>query len=209
MRKKIDVNAWNRKDHYHFFKTFDEPFFGISANVDVTKAYHISKENNISFFIYYLFLTLKTVNKIEEFRYRIEDDELFCYDTIHASATIDKNDGSFGFSLIEFKEDFREFLLYTGKEIERVRKVEGLEFYEQKNLIYVTAIPWISFTSVSHARHFEFKDSIPRIAFGKLIKEQERIIMPTSVHAHHALMDGYHVGKFFELFQNLLNNNSL
>ena len=30
--------------------------------------------------------------------------------------------------------------------------------------------------------------------------------MPVSIHGHHALMDGYHVGMFVEKFQNLLNN---
>jgi chloramphenicol O-acetyltransferase type A len=29
--------------------------------------------------------------------------------------------------------------------------------------------------------------------------------MPVSVHVHHALMDGFHVGQFVEAFQDILN----
>jgi len=31
-----------------------------------------------------------------------------------------------------------------------------------------------------------------------------RKVMPVSVHVHHALMDGYHVGQYIELFGQLL-----
>ncbi|MEL6943777.1 MAG: CatA-like O-acetyltransferase, partial [Bacteroidota bacterium] len=29
--------------------------------------------------------------------------------------------------------------------------------------------------------------------------------MPVSIHAHHALMDGFHVGQYIERFQKLMN----
>jgi len=205
MKHKVDINSWSRKGHFNFFKTFDEPFYGIVASVDVTKAYKKVKENNYSFFIYYLYLTLKAVNSIEEFRYRIEGDELYCYDTINASATIDRENGTFGFSLIEYRKDFIEFMQVALKEIERVRKTQKLEFYEQKNVIHASAIPWIKFTAISHARHFATKESIPKFSFGKLFNENNKLLMPVSVHVHHAVIDGYQVGQFFEVFQNLLN----
>ena len=37
---------------------------------------------------------------------------------------------------------------------------------------------------------------MPKIAFGKFTREQERILMPISVEVHHALMDGLHVGRY-------------
>ena len=46
MRKLVDINSWNRKDHYNFFKNFDEPFYGIVANVDSTFAYNKAKKSN-------------------------------------------------------------------------------------------------------------------------------------------------------------------
>ena len=95
----------------------------------------------------------------------------------------------------------------TNKEIERVKNTNKLEFTNLKNVIHISAIPWICFTALSHARHFAFKESNPKISFGKLIHENNKILLPVSVHVHHALIDGYHVGQFFEKFQNSLNEN--
>lgn len=66
-------------------------------------------------------------------------------------------------------------------------------------------MPWLDFTSVSHARHFKFEDSCPKISFGKMTGEGEDRIMPVSIHVHHALMDGYEVGLFVEEFQQLMS----
>lgn len=33
----------------------------------------------------------------------------------------------------------------------------------------------------------------------------DKNIMPLSVHVHHALMDGFHVGQFIEEFQRIMN----
>ena len=60
----------------------------------------------------------------------------------------------------------------------------------------VATIPmWIG-TSFSHARNWKREDSVPKIAFGKFIKTEERTLLPFSVEVHHALMDGLHVGRF-------------
>ena len=66
-------------------------------------------------------------------------------------------------------------------------------------------IPWISFSSFAHARKPGKEDSVPKIVCGKYIQQNDRIKMPVSVEAHHSLMDGIQVGKFFELCQVYLN----
>jgi chloramphenicol O-acetyltransferase type A len=72
-------------------------------------------------------------------------------------------------------------------------------------LIQCSALPWFAFTSFSHARNYSTGDSVPKICFGRIFNEGKKKKMPVSVHVHHALADGYHVGKYFEEFQNLLN----
>ena len=36
MKQKIDLSTWNRKEHFEFFCTFEEPFFGITTQIDMT-----------------------------------------------------------------------------------------------------------------------------------------------------------------------------
>jgi chloramphenicol O-acetyltransferase type A len=70
--------------------------------------------------------------------------------------------------------------------------------------IHFTALPWIAFTSFSHARNWGREDSIPKMSFGKFIREGERTLLPFSVEVHHALVDGVHVGKYLERFEQML-----
>jgi chloramphenicol O-acetyltransferase type A len=206
MKTVLDINTWPRKDHFHFFSQFEEPFFGVTVNIDCTNGYAKCKQQEGSFFLYYLHASLTAANNTEPFKYRIAGDEIFIHDKVNASPTINRPDGSFGFGYIDYKESFSEFVQEARAEIDKVRNSTGLiPAVSGENVIHYSSIPWINFTSLSHARSFSFKDSIPKISFGKISDENGKKSMPVSVHVHHGLMDGYHVGQFIDLFQQLMN----
>jgi len=208
LKKLLDIEKWPRKEHFNFFRQFEEPFFGATVEIDCTKGYENSKKLDISFFIYYLHKTLVAVNTIESFRYRILDDKIYINDTIDASATIGRPDGTFGFSLIEYNPSFAVFKQNALTEIERIQTTTGLftRTFESDNVIHFSAIPWLNFTSLSHARSHTFPDSCPKISFGKMmISDAGKRTMSMSVHVHHGLMDGKHLGQFVDLFQELMN----
>ncbi len=208
MKTLLDLENWNRKEHFQFFKQMEEPFFGITTTIDCTKAYTFAKESATSFFAYYLHKTIVAVNTIESFRYRIIDDAIYIYDTIDVSATIMREDNTFGFSLIEYSPDFDVFAKNTSVEIKRIQNTSGLltREFPNNNLIHFSVIPWINFSSLSHARSFTFPDSCPKISFGKMmIADDGKRTMSMSIHVHHGLMDGYHVGQFVDCFQELMN----
>lgn len=208
MKTLLDIENWPRKEHFHFFRKMNEPFFGLTVTIDCTKAYEISKELSPSFFIYYLHKTLAAVNTIEAFRYRIEEDAIFVYERIDGSATIGRDDGSFGFSLIEFDPDYKVFLSNALGEIKRVKNTPGLftRAFDQDNLIHFSAIPWVDFSSLSHARNYSFADSCPKISFGKMtVSADGKRTMPMAVFVHHGLADGFHIGQFVNCFQELMN----
>jgi chloramphenicol O-acetyltransferase type A len=205
MRTKIDLETWYRIHHFNFFNSFEEPFFGATVNVDVTIAYQKAKEQGASFFLYYLHCILKAANNIEGFRYRVENDEVFLYDEVHASTTISRPDTTFGFSYIDYKPDLTEFVADAQQEIKRVRDTVGLELRPVFNVLHVSAIPWVNFTGLTHARSFTFKDSMPKISLGKVTEQDGKKSMPVSVTVHHGLMDGRQIGEFIDIFQELLN----
>jgi chloramphenicol O-acetyltransferase type A len=206
MKPKLDLNSWNRKEHFLFFKQMDEPFYGITTTIDCTQAYAKAKVLGISFFSYYLHKTLSAVNAVENFRYRIIEDEVYVFDVIDASATVMREDTTFGFSYMPFTEDINEFTQIVQTEIERMQTTTGVFTREYPdNLIHFSALPWINFTSLSHARSFTWPDSCPKISVGKLTEENGKKSMPISVHVHHGLADGYHVGLFLEKLQQFMN----
>ncbi|RTY96011.1 chloramphenicol acetyltransferase [Flavobacterium sp. GT3R68] len=204
----LDIEQWNRKEHFDFFRKFEDPFFGATVTIDCSKAYAVSKQFGHSFFLYYLHKTVGAANMIEPFRYRISGDEIHIHDQIDVSATISRDDDTFGFSLVEYHPDFNVFAEKALIEIERVKNTPGLftRTFDEDNLLHFSAVPWLDFTSLSHARNLTFPDSCPKISLGKMtISENGKRTMPLSVHVHHGLMDGFHLGQFIDCFQELMN----
>ncbi|OYU81398.1 MAG: chloramphenicol acetyltransferase [Flavobacterium sp. BFFFF1] len=208
MKNYLELESWPRREHFEFFRKFDEPFFGATVTVDCTRAYTVSKERRYSYFLYYLHKTLVAANAVPAFKYRISGEKVIIHEVIHGSATIGREDGSFGFSLIEFDPDFDHFAKKALVEIERVKKASGLftRSFDEDNLIHFSALPWVNFTSLSHARNYALADSCPKISFGKMLSDAAGDkSMSMSVHVHHALMDGLHVGEFIDCFQQQMN----
>jgi chloramphenicol O-acetyltransferase type A len=206
MRKKINTRNWSRKQIFDFFKDYEEPYYGITMDLDCTRAYAFARKRGISFFLYYLYLTLRAVNQTEAFKYRIEGDDLYLYDVINGSATIDRDDGTFGFSHIPYFEDLELFLEKATEEVIEVRTSHRLiRSGIGENVIHFSALPWIRFTHVSHPRRYDRRDSIPKITIGKYHSEDGRKMIPVSVHVNHAVVDGLHVGLFFDTLQKLFS----
>lgn len=207
MKTLIDIENWNRKEHYLFFSKFEEPFFGVTLTVNCTNAYLRAKDNQVSFFLYYLYRALKAANEIENFRYRIIENQPYKFDSVNASPTINRPDGTFGFAYMNYFENANKFYEMALKEIENIKNTNNLlPAVSGENVIHFSAIPWLNFTSISHARSFSYPDSCPKISFGKVTENEGIKTMPISIHGHHGLMDGYHVGLFIDKFQELLNN---
>ena len=207
MKHLIDLETWPRREHFAFFSAFEEPFFGLTANVDCTAARATARRLGVSFFLYYLYNALAAANEVEAFRYRIENDRVYCYDRVHASATLGRADHTFAFSFIEQHDTLASFIVAAEVEIAAVQASTGLRLNDttgRPDTVHCSALPWVRFTGLSHARSFSHPDSCPKISFGQVLQEGETLQMPVSVHLHHGLGDGYHVGLFLAAFQRRL-----
>jgi len=206
MKQKINLQTWPRKSHFEYFRNFEEPFYGVCVDVDCQTAYEQAKALDTSFFLYYLHKSITAVNDTEAFCYRMEGEEVSLYEKIDAAATINRDDGTFGFSYIPFHRDYLLFEKVALVEIEKVRAERSLEpGTDQHNVIHYSSLPWLKFRSLSHARHFPRRESVPKITFGKVTEVNGKRQMPVSIHVHHALVDGRHIGAYVDRFQNLLN----
>ena len=126
---------------------------------------------------------------------------------IHASATIGRPDHTFGFSFIEQHDELAAFVPGATAEIAAVQASEGLRLNEttgRPDVIHFSAIPWVRFTGLTHARSFGHPDSCPKISVGQTYVEGAATLLPVSINVHHGLADGYHVGQFLAAFQEQL-----
>lgn len=207
MFKELDIENWNRKTTFEFFKDFEDPFFNLTANLDVTGLYHFCKKHKLAFSLASLFYSLQTANEIKEFRLRLLNDKVVECSKIHATQTILNEDESFSFCYFESKDNIFEFNEAGKTAIEKYKQLKTFDVESDRiDLIYYSVIPWISFTSFKHASRFNNKQTVPRIVFGKMFEDGARKKIPHSVEVHHALMDGFHVGKYFNLLQEKYEN---
>lgn len=201
IEKVIDKSQWNRREHFEHFSAFDDPFFGVTINVDCTNIYRRAKEKGTSFSLLLLHRIITAACEVEEFRYRIEGDNIVCYDSLVPEATVARADHTFSFASFEYDTDEDVFMQIAKAEMERLQHTTGLNkngaFHP--NAIHYSAVPWLTFTDMKHPTNMCSGDSVPKISTGKFFRQGEQVLIPVSVTCHHGLMDGYHVARFVEL----------
>jgi len=204
--KPISLENWPRKEHYLFFQDFDYPYFSLCADMDLKDFLPLIKEKKISFTAAMMYLVARVANGIPQFRQRVREGGPIEYSVVHPSATIMSKDDLFTFCTVRYDPNFEEFIRKTEEEIALVKENPGLEEkIQDDSMLFMTSIPWVSFTSFHHPVKLNPADSVPRFAWGKYRQEGESIQMPLAVQGHHALMDGLHAGLFYEEFQRLLD----
>ncbi len=203
----VDMLTWKRREYYQMFSQMADPFFNICAPLDISKFYKYIKEQEEPFFMAFLFLATKAANQIEEFRYRIRPDGIFLHDEVHPSYTVMGAEDLFRFCYTDFSPDY--FIFKTAaKHATEKSKFKGAldEDVSRDDYLYISCIPWISFTSVAHPISMTRTDSVPRIAWGKFEDREGKKWIPLSVSLHHGLADGFHAGRYFQLLQEYLDH---
>jgi chloramphenicol O-acetyltransferase type A len=204
--RHIDLETWARSDHFKVFNRWDFPHLNLCANVDVTAFYSAVKQRGLSFTVATVYMIARAANAIPEFRHRIRGDEVVEHEMVHPATTILTGDDLFSFCWFDYIEDFSAFAEHAAERIACLRDDPTFKGnLERDDLLYTTAIPWVSFTNIMHPLEFPV-DSVPRFAWGKFFEEGETLKMPLSVQAHHALVDGVHMGRYYETVQAYLSD---
>jgi chloramphenicol O-acetyltransferase type A len=203
----LDMQTWSRREHFSVFSAYDHPHFGMCANVDLTKFYPAVKQRGRSINVAIVYVVSRAANAIPEFRYRIRGGAVVEHDTVHPGTTILVDEDVFGFAFFDYIEDFSEFAARAEEKIAHYQEQPTLEDEPGRDdFLFMTAIPWVSFTSFKHPMHLHPADSVPRFAWGKFFKDGESLKMPLDAYAHHGLMDGVHMGKFFAEVEDYLRD---
>ncbi|RCX13889.1 chloramphenicol O-acetyltransferase type A [Anaerobacterium chartisolvens] len=205
--KYVDMEKSPRRNTYNLFRQMDYPHCSLCANVDVTRLYEYSKRCNLSFFKAMLYIAAKTANDIKEFRFRIQGEKVVEYEVVHPSYVLLTKEDAFNFCTVEFENNFMQFYKDAVLKAEELQgNIDWGDEPDRDDLLYITCIPWVSFMSILHPVNMNPVDSIPRIAWGKYFDEGESKKMPLGVQAHHSLVDGLHIGKYYNAIQQYLDN---
>ncbi|MGD9562785.1 MAG: CatA-like O-acetyltransferase [Pyrinomonadaceae bacterium] len=209
MFTELVVENWPRKAAYEFFRDYEDPFFNFTASVDITRLYSFAKKNGLSISLAMLYHIMAAANEIREFRIRLLDGKLVEFDEVHATQTILNDDETFSFAYFKMQPDVFQFDTNGKFALEEYKRLRSFDVESDRlDLIYFSVIPWVSFTSFKHASRLDRTQTVPRIVFGKIFDDGTEKKVPLSIEANHTIMDGFHVGKLFNRFQELIDGLS-
>ena len=202
----IDLEKWPRKTHFEYFDRADYPYIDVTVQMDITRFPEYVKDHGCKFFPSLLYVFLKGVNENEEFKYRVLENRVVKYDALGASITVPIEGELFAFCRVEYKENIHDFLKEVAVKQAEAKQQTGLAGNDWFDLIWVSCAPWGSFTSLSAPVVDRRMRSIPSFFVGKYYESGGKTLLPLSLKANHALIDGLHIGKLLSHFENSFKN---
>lgn len=195
--KTIDLETYPRSTTFNAFKDHDIPVINTTSLIDITHLKALSQESGISTFVLLSYCTGKVLNKIANFRQRIVNEQLVEFAHIDPGYTVLLEDNTFTFCDSQYTPELAEFARMTKRNIEAVKLKPDLDMRDKDDMFFISSIPWFAFTSFSHP-YMKRYASIPIVTFGKFYNDADRTMVPVAIQAHHALVDGFHIGLFYQ-----------
>lgn len=204
MSEFLDTTTWPRREAFEFFRGFDKPYFNVCVRLDAAplKA-ALAERGGGSFALACYYLALRLANLHQAFRLRLQGGRVRVHEVVHGGCTVLREDESFSFAYLDYDADFARFSQQAVLSMQAARQ-SGTLFDPRPNqdaVIHITTVPWLHFSSFSHARNWGREDSVPKLAFGRTDADGARLWLPFSVEVHHALMDGLHVGRYVQALE--------
>lgn len=200
MIRTVDLSNDPRRSQFEYFLGFANPYASMTVHCDITHLRRVVREKGYPFFLTLLHCAVHALNDVPELRRRIRGTAVVEHDFCHSSHTVALPNGSYCYCRLLCDKPLEEFLPYARVEVERAKAEASLDDGDEaENLIFVTSVPWVSFTSISLPTPVP-PDSNPRLTFGRFFEENGKVLLPVNLTVNHALADGIHIAKFFERF---------
>lgn len=194
----VDIEKWERKEFYLHFINEVRCTYSTTVNLDITNL------KGQRLYPAMIWLLTQAVNIFPEFRTALTNEGLGIYDKLHPAYTVfNKDRKNFSEIWTEFDPDYSRFLsAYENDSI----KYSCSAKYSPKpnrpaNSFDISMVPWFTFTAFDINVFDEGKYLLPIFTMGKFFDEGDKRILPLAIQVHHAVCDGYHVGKFVEELQ--------
>lgn len=200
--KILDFETWDRKHHFNAYKDVTFPHFGVTVPIDITTLRNFCKHEGHSIFKMLMYLSMRSVNRISNFRTRIRGEAIVEHGIVHPRFTTMMKNDLYSYCEARYCEDPLEFMKNCDDALAALNDQPYLfPDPDCDDVVSVTSLPWMSYTSIQHPIQTNPLNSLPWICWGKHYQDQDRIMLPLSFQCHHSLADGIHIGRFYELVQ--------
>ena len=194
----IPMDIYPRRAHFDYFRGMAQPYAGLTVSVEITRFLQKVRETGSPFFLSFLYCVSRAANHVPELRQRIRNGEIVEYETCCTSHTEARPDGTYCYCVLDSGMPFSEYLPRARRAQVEARAQGSLEDGEDAlSLFFVSSVHWVSYDAIVQPTPFP-ADTNPRITWGKYRREGEKVLLPVSLLCHHALVDGLHMGRFYQ-----------
>lgn len=204
--KIIDRENWSRKEYFEHYFSNVPCTYSMTTKLDITKIIE-SKKKSYPAMLYYL---TTIVNRHVEFRIAFnKDNELGVYDEMLPCYTIfHKDTETFSNLWTVYCKDYEEFYKMYENDLRQYGNQKGMFGKPDvpDNCFTVSMIPWVSFEGFNLNLQKGYDYLLPIFTMGKYYEENGRILLPLAIQVHHAVCDGFHLCRFINELQELINS---
>lgn len=199
--KVIDWERYPRRAHFEYFSAMADPYAGVTAEADVTGLLAACKGAGLPFFLSFLYCAGRAANAVPQLRQRIVDGRPVEFASCDTSHTVLREDGTYSYCRLNCMQPFEHYLP-AARALQAEAKAHGdLDDGEDAlGLLFISTLPWIRYTDLRQPVPSP-ADSNPRITWGKYAEVNGRTTMPVTLLVNHALVDGAHMGRFFQALE--------
>lgn len=204
----VNLNEWSRGSLFKFYIDKMRIVMSLTADVNVTNLRAYSKKNNLNFYPLMLWVVSKIINSHDEFKYSWDDaGNLIKWDFVSPSYTdFHADDENFVKMVTEYSDDLFEFCSRVDKDRQRHKNERAILFNQPPNFFDVSCLPWIKYSHFDIHVFDEGKFLAPVVTWGKFEEKDGKLIMPLTMNIHHAVADGFHLSRFFNEVQELMDS---
>lgn len=203
----IDRENWERKSYWEQFTRQARCYASITGEVDVTRLTEQAKRTGYSFYVAFLYCVTAVVNRHREFRYTYDarTDRVLLWNEVWPSHLVfHDQEESFTAIWSRWNPDFKTFYQSCREDIERGKEARGHHVPDMPlNTFGVSALPWLSYTSLDINLTADEVYLAPIISWGRWRSDGNRTVLPLSMEIHHAAADGFHIARFFREVEQL------
>lgn len=204
--EKIDRDNWVRKEYFEHYFTAVPCTYNMTVKLDITSII----EKKLELYPTMLYYLATIVNQHSEFRMSFNNDgELGVYDELIPCYTIfHKDTETFSSIWTDYTVNFKDFLTAYENDIIQYGNIKSMDAKPNTpdNSFPVSMIPWTTFEGFNLNLQNGYDYLKPIFTMGKYYEENQRVILPLSIQVHHAVCDGFHICRFINELQEMINN---
>lgn len=205
MFTEICLENWERKEYFQHYFTQVPCTCSAVFKLDITAL----RRRREPLYPAMLYGISTIVNRHREFRMACtESGQVGYYDLMHPCYTIFHQDTqTFSNLWTTYTPDYQSFLSAYRADQQQYGHQHGMEAkpHTPDNTFPVSMVPWASFDGFNLNLQKGYDYLLPIFTMGRFYEDNGKILLPLAIQVHHAVCDGFHLCRFVNQLQELLD----